>query len=417
MAQNNLIGFFSGLFSNSTPSDQEIQVVNTVKVPAIAVEESAAKTQLTGVARYLNTLPAVTGVTKYLKNHPELPATGVAKYVVKQSMLAKDTPVLTGVAKYVSKNLKDASPATRVDRYLASQALLEKSRPVLTGVAKYINKQASTASNVMLLTGVAKYQAEQDLLAKKEAAAVMIAKYLAAEASAANAKAANETAQDVAVEPVAEVLAATGLGRYLQAQAKLAEKKAPVSGVAKYLARQIIVESQKPALTRVAKYLSKQQQTKKPKPVISSVARYLEGQVAASTNKPALSGVSKYLSRQAILEKNKPQLSGVAKYLTAQSVVEKPVAGIVESAGAILDVVMQSSVAKYLERQAQLALEALAAAEESLVGEYIPANEVEESFVAAKEAISGVSRYIEKKLKVEEWEKLTGVQKYLSQRA
>jgi hypothetical protein len=433
MAQNNLLSFLADIFAPATSSSYDIQVVN-----APSAVEVAGQQQQTGVARYLSDLPLITGVTKYLKKQPEMVATGVAKYVAKQSLLTpEEAPILTGVAKYVAKTTPTAPAASGVAKYLAAQMLLNKNKPVLSSVARYINKQEKVMGNAVLLSGVAKYQAEQDLMAKKAAATAMIAKYLKEEALAAQTKAEAELkkAQEELLAPTIEEPAATGVGRFMQTQAKLAQATPPVSGVAKYLARQLIIESQKPALTGVAKYMSKQPQPAiKAKPAVSSVARYLEAQALASRGKPAFSGVSKYLLRQSLVEKNKPPMSSVSKYVAAHSAIEKiqPKETITAapSTETLFERVAKSGVAQYLERQAQLALEALAAAEKSLVGEYIPAHETEagadackviqeeqEAVVSIKETATGVAKYIEKQIQAAALLKLTSVDRYLLQRA
>ncbi|NOT86276.1 MAG: hypothetical protein HOP02_16185 [Methylococcaceae bacterium] len=430
MAQNNVIHFLTDMFSNKKPSKQDVAISSNV---VESVVNLSLYTQKTGVARYLDALPLVTSVTKYLKKQPDVPATGIARYIAKQSLSEKNIPTLTGVAKYVSKTTKEnAASASGVAKYLATQMLLGEKKPVITSVVKYINKQTFAAGNIMSLSGVAKYQAEQDLIDKKEAAAVMIARYVAEEKKTTQAKAEAEKAKsdEEAIAPAIEEPAATRLGRYLQAKTKLAQNSPVASGVTKYLAKQLIAESQKPIPTGVAKYLSKQPRPFKTKPVVSSVARYLEVHASAVANKPAISSVAKYMTRRDILDKNTPQVSSVSKYVATQSLVEKNLAEIVQqeqSDHSIFDVITNSGVAKYLERQAQLALEALAAAEESLVGEYIPANEAEgvardskdinERMVMAKEVMTGVSRYIEEQIQVAAKSKLTGVGKYLLEKA
>ncbi len=213
-----------------------------------------------------------------------------------------------------------------------------------------------------------------------------------------------------------------GIPCHQQQQAKLAQGKPPISGVAKYLASQLVTESKKPVRSGVAKYLSKQTQPTKVKPPVSSVSRYLEAQTAAASNKPAVTSVSKYIVRHELLDEKQPQASGVAKYLSAQSALP---AKVVPQNDSIFERVIHSGVAKYLEKQAQLALEALAAAEKSLVGEYIPAGSaddvskiVNEPTSTAKGAMTGVSRYLETKIlsaASSNASHLTGVQKYLLQ--
>jgi len=70
------------------------------RAPVISGEAEGA----TGVARYLSkNMPSLTGVAKYLQNQNASPTTGVAKYVAKKVISAKQEAAskVTGVEKYL----------------------------------------------------------------------------------------------------------------------------------------------------------------------------------------------------------------------------------------------------------------------------------------------------------------------------
>ena len=360
---------------------QEIQEEKPKQLPVLAKNETDG---VTGVTRYLLSAPVISGVAKYIKKSEKHSTTGVAKYVLRQTIAERSAPVPSSVSKYLLKVAKE--PQT----------------PKKTGVEKYLAKQEKERQSAIPSTGVARYQAAQDLVAKKKAAAELIQKFRETEeASAIAAKeaaaAAYEASRDFSKEEgnnlEVETSQTTRVGRYLKEQDAVHNNK-KATGVAKYLARQIIIDSQKPTLSKVAKYLQSQSLTEK--------------------SKPKLTGVSKYLSKQQTTEKTKVYKesakvsSSVSRYLAAQEELEslKP---------------KQSSVSKYLERQAKLIammpekrLEApKAVSQECLEGEFIPASE----FVANR--ATGVSRYIENQGEVVSVakevakERITGVSRYI----
>ena len=228
---------------------EEIQQEPVKNLPALV---NTGSDGLTSVAKYITALPLVTGVNKYLKKQEKHQISSVEKYLLKQTIAQRNAPAPTSVAKYLAHAEKTATKRlSSVDKYLVGMELEAKQQ---------------TAS----LTGVAKYQAEQNLIERKKAAAAMVQRYREEEERAAIA--AKEAAQ-AAYENTAqqeneqeEALHVTGLGRYLQNQAKLAKNKAKPTGVARYIAKQIIIDSQKPALSSVSKYLRDQQLSTHKKP-------------------------------------------------------------------------------------------------------------------------------------------------------
>ena len=353
---------------------QEIQEVAPKYLPAV-VENQASES--TGVTKYLMALPLVTSVTKYMKKQEKQPVTGVAKYVLRQTIADRNAPSPTGVTKYLASAAKQPSA-------------LRKS-----GVAKYLAKLELATPNLAALTGVARYEAEQDLVAKKKAMAVKIQQYKEADIASAKAvRSAAEAAYESSrltegmhYEQAVEAPAATRLGRYMQEQAELQKKQPKATSVSKYINNKIVLDSQKPVVTisKVGKYLKEQELVQSKKPSLSGVAKYLAKQPIAikpekSKETLAQSGVARYLAGQTGAESNKPALSGVAKYMERQARLE-------ELNKVTLRLPDHSAV-------------------KSLEGEFIPAN----SFVP-----TGVSRYLERQGTVVTVakESLTGVSKYL----
>ncbi|MEQ1558307.1 MAG: hypothetical protein ABL933_05130 [Methyloglobulus sp.] len=366
---------------------QEIQGEKPKQLPAVIKADMAG---LTGVAKYLISVPLVTGVAKYLKKNDNQPISSVQKYVLKQMIAERNAPSVTGVAKYLDKAGKQI-PARKK-----------------SGVDRYITKQELASRSIVTLTGVARYEAEQTLIEKRQAAAAMIKKYRDEEDAAREAKniaqATSLASADVSTQngEAIEAVSATRVGRYLQEQNKLAKSQPKVTGVCRYLAKQIILESQKPTLSKVEKYLRGQAVTLKKKPNLTGVARYLSKQHTEVTPKaktkllPA-SGVARYLQTQSIGDSKKTVLSGVAKYM------EKL---------ADLDVSDKNILAIAIEAEIDEANDHIptAVVEECLEGEFIPAH----SFPS----LSGVEKYLDKQTVREEnvvEEVLTGVSRYLKQ--
>jgi hypothetical protein len=184
MAKNSLIGLVTGLFSNNTEATtarayREIEPANVANLGLV-----------TGVARYLEShkgTSTVSTVSKYLKKQEQIRISGVAKYLIRQSVAErqnKSSEVSTGVSKYL-KTKKDVAPVvktgvtkyldglektqvSRVTKYVVKKSIAEKNKPApvrTTKVASYLeNKKEHTAS------GVAKYLTRQ-MIAEKRAIA------------------------------------------------------------------------------------------------------------------------------------------------------------------------------------------------------------------------------------------------------
>lgn len=258
MNKENSNGFFfpavAGLFFFLNRSKSE-EIYNTEPNFPVYTADSSGKT---GVAKYLDnqnalllaqtseteTAKPVSGVEKYLSSLDKSPASGVSKYVLRQSIAEKQKkqllgiPEATGVEKYL-KNQKPTPEPTGVAKYLKNQA----NQPELSNVAKYLAKQAAISALTPKvvkpkLSGVAKYIAHQESLPQPSRVAKYLAKQDAISALAAKA-----------VVPVT----LTGVAKYLDEQAKQPQ----VSNVAKYLARQALNERQQPAKieTSVEKYM------------------------------------------------------------------------------------------------------------------------------------------------------------------
>ena len=368
---------------------QEIQEDKPKQLPAIIKTNELG---LTGVAKYLISMPLVTGVSKYLKKKDKEPITGVEKYLLRKTIVERNAPAVTGVAKYIAKAAKNPPI------------------PVKSGVERYIAKQERALKNNSGLTGVAKYEAEQDLIERKKAAAAMVKKYreqeeamaLVAKNAAADAyesSKANKNQEEPDIDPVAS----TRVAGYLQKQAQLAKKQSKATGVSRYVAKQIILDSQKPALSKVQKYLQGQTIALKKMPKATGVARYLAKQpmvspVLAKKTKPlAPSGVARYLEVQSTSESNKPVLSGVAKYLKTQAQLESIQENTLKLTSAV-----EGSVA--VENTSKPCLE----------GEFIPAE-------TATVPLTGVTKYLDKQrdpttLNEVAIQSQTGVSRYLAQR-
>lgn len=377
-----VIPAMAGFFFGKRAKVQEVQV-EKIQLPAV-INESVGET---GVSRYLMTVPVVSGVSKYLKRKDKDAMSGVAVYLLRQKIAEKNAPQQTGVAKYLIKIGKETTC-------------------IKTSVDKYLLKQEMAEPKLSSLTGVARYQAEQDLVARKQAALALTQKYKVQDAEEQAAKQAeketgmkfsDEQIREAEAGLVAEAVAATRVGRYLQQAEKSMVK--PTTGVARYIAQQIIKESQKPVLSKVGLYLRDQAAKENKKPKLTGVAKYLSKLPPVSENtstarpKLASTGVSRYLDTQQVnAESGKPVLSGVAKYLDKKLKEE-------------------ASQIKQLEN---ISLKETIETEfKTVVGEFIPAN----SFYAN----TGVSRYLDKINQTAEvvdarsTASLTGVARYLQQ--
>ncbi len=97
------------------------------------IEAKEAEVTPTGVAKYLNTIaeskPAVTGVSKYLRNRKEVQVSSVSRYVINKwlSDQNKEAPVVleaTGVEKYIA-NIPTLLTSS-VAKYVARQEVLAR---------------------------------------------------------------------------------------------------------------------------------------------------------------------------------------------------------------------------------------------------------------------------------------------------
>ncbi len=260
MNKENSNGFFfpavAGLFFFLNRSKSEDIYKTETNYPVYTADDSGK----TGVAKYLdnqntlllaeistidNSQQPVSGVEKYLNSLDKSPASGVSKYVLRQSIAEKQKnqllgiPEVTGVEKYL-KTLKPAPALTGVAKYLKDQA----NQPELSNVAKYLAKQAAVAALTPKivkpqLSGVAKYLEHQESLPQPS----RVAKYMAKQ----------EAMTALAAKLITPTVALTGVAKYLDEQAKQPQ----ISRVAKYMARQALNDRQQPAKieTSVEKYM------------------------------------------------------------------------------------------------------------------------------------------------------------------
>jgi hypothetical protein len=121
--------------------------------------EDSEKVSVTGVEKYLKTHEdrpkiKISGVAKYLANHSHQSASGVAKYMARKIIAAKNAPpaIKTSSVTLYLENRKEVL-ATGVSKYMARQVLVAKRvvaetaavvesvttlEPVTTGVEKYL---------------------------------------------------------------------------------------------------------------------------------------------------------------------------------------------------------------------------------------------------------------------------------------
>jgi hypothetical protein len=267
MNQNNLSGFFfpavAGLFFfMKRPSINEVDVVHT-NYPVYSKDTSG----LSGVAKYLDfqdkALQAklhadelaqhpdvlMSSVSRYLQDQNKHIVTGVAKYMLRQSIVEKQ-----------QKQTLKANEGSSVERYLKNR----KNAPELSGVAKYLKHQASLPQPSNVAKYMAKKAAVDALKAKISHVEVTgVAKYLNHQASLPQpSKVARYLAMQTAlaakqVQPIVAKNELTGVSKYLQHQDSLPQP----SRVAKYMTRQILLEQQKPTIleTGVDKYMRHQE--------------------------------------------------------------------------------------------------------------------------------------------------------------
>jgi len=364
------------------------------------VASARDSSELTGVARYVDNLPVVTGVGKYLEVHGSNGMSGVSKY-----MRNREDTSISGVSKYMANQKVlsiNAPKSSSVDKYLRKQILSEKPEEVVSSVAQYMANQVvtekSSVDNYVAkrvfearvsanTTGVAKYQLEQEIAEKKKAAALIVERYLQEQAIIAEEKAAAEIEAAELAEREARIARSlaeldessgdeglTTVERYAKQKAVEDEFRV-VTGVTKYLARKIAENSLKTPASSVEKYLLSQEAEAKSVPAVSSVEKYLLQKTLAEKSAPLVSGVTKYLKKKSVADINKAPVSGVSKYLArARSVIDS----------------------------------ATTAVKSSLEGEFIPAGQ--------ETGESSVDKYIEEKNSLERETGPTGVAKYLNKR-
>ncbi len=194
-----MAGLFGFIFGES-PKNQVYRNDSEVVRESASVAEDVS-CDLTGVAKYLQTqkpAASATGVAKYLKVKEQHLPSSVAKYLARQAIVSKqklesesfEELSVTGVEKYL-KTHEDRPKIiiSGVAKYLASH-----SNRSASGVAKYMARKIIAAKNAppaiktssvtlylenrkeILTTGVSKYMARQVLVAKKivaETAAVV----------------------------------------------------------------------------------------------------------------------------------------------------------------------------------------------------------------------------------------------------
>jgi hypothetical protein len=219
------------------PSINEVDVVHT-NYPIYSKDTSG----LTGVAKYLDfqdkalqdKLHAdelakqpeqlMSSVSRYLQVQNKSVVTGVAKYMLRQTIVEKQQ----------IQALK-ANEGSSVERYLKNK----KNAPELSGVAKYLKHQA----NLPQPSNVAKYLNHQASLPQPS----KVARYLAMQ----TIMAAKQVSQIVAKNEL------TGVSKYLQYQDSLPQP----SRVEKYMTRQVLLEQHKPTIsqTGVDKYMRHQE--------------------------------------------------------------------------------------------------------------------------------------------------------------
>ncbi len=213
-----MAGLF-GLIFGESPKTQVYKDDTEVVTEDVSIVEDVS-CGLTGVAKYLQSqkpVASATGVAKYLKVKEQHLPSSVAKYLARQAIVSKqklaiensEEVLATGVEKYLKTH--EDRPKIKISgvaKYLANH-----SQRSASGVAKYMARKIIAAKNAppviktssvtlylenrkeVLVTGVSKYVAKQ----------VLVAKQVVAETAAV-------------VESVATLEPATGVEKYLQAR-------------------------------------------------------------------------------------------------------------------------------------------------------------------------------------------------------
>jgi hypothetical protein len=206
------MGFFASLFGGYS---EDAYGSSTTRNAIVSVSEPAAEAQ-TGVERYLENQPAgLSSVEKYLKAQEVNQPSGVAKYLARQAIAARNKPVvvLSGVDKYL-KNNEGSAPVvmkrTGVEKYLSMQENVPVSR-----VAKYVLQKTIDERNAPAKPKATRV--ESYLQSLPETTTSRVSKYLARQAVAS---AAQQTKEEVAavVEAIVNDVALTGVEKYLKAQ-------------------------------------------------------------------------------------------------------------------------------------------------------------------------------------------------------
>ncbi len=207
-----MAGLFGFIFGKSPKN----QVYNNSS--EVVIEDVSCG--LTGVAKYLQTQKPVisaTGVAKYLKVKEQHTPSSVAKYLSRQVIISKqkreietsEEVLITGVEQYLKTH--EDRPKIRISG--VAKYLSNHSHHSASGVAKYMARKIIAAKNAppaiktssvtlylenrkeVLVTGVSKYIARQ----------VLVAKHVVAETVAV-------------VESVTTIESVTGVEKYLQAK-------------------------------------------------------------------------------------------------------------------------------------------------------------------------------------------------------
>lgn len=361
-------------------------------------EDDAIKTSSTGVARYLqeNIMPdpVATGVAQYLEQseatelevatklteegHTETIkeiTTSVAKYMQKQTELANELPVFSGVEMYLQDlDIATEKPiVTKVGAYLEQDNLQNEATAIF---AKY-QTQDDAKEDTLKATGVTDYIAENILNTAIKIGKTSVTDYMDRE---------NKTKEAEAI-----------IARYLEHKQVMAEADATKStGVVQYLATQTKKENDKPDKpSGVAAYIEKSATEVE---VTAIIERHLESEQAQVTKEQKTLNLS--ANRKSVV-KIRHRISSVDQYvkkLNAKATQASLKSGVDRF---LLDQDLDASqqqadaiINSYLDRQSQL-LE-----EQSLSGvaKYI-CNLAETD----KATISSVDRYLVN------WSALTGV--------
>jgi hypothetical protein len=212
MAYINLSGLFFPAMTGFLIINKRLEAkAKEAKTGGRAALSNVKQGEMTSVDKYLENHAGPTGVDKYIDNVNKSPASGVTRYLLKQTVAAKiaasQEAKLSGVAKYL-KNQKDIPPATGVTKYL-----INMDRTPATGVAKYVARQIVTEQKEKAPdpTGVEKYLAVQ-----LKSRSSSVTKYMAKVA-------------------IAEREAKAKLQEEAEHQAEVAQQEAQNTGVAKYL--------------------------------------------------------------------------------------------------------------------------------------------------------------------------------------